>query len=703
MDDAHVAASLRTLAGNLRWVWDRPTQEVFAEVDPARWESRRDPVELVRELSPERLARLAAEPGFRERLDRAATGLAEYMAGQAAEPLVAYFCMEHGVAPHLPSYAGGLGMLAGDIEKTASDLALPVVAVGLMYHLRLRQRLSYGWQNDGWERFDPAGAGLEPCPGGTVTVDLAGEPVAVRTWRAQVGRVALYLLDTDIPENPPRLRSITDRLYGGDREHRLRQEIVLGIGGVRVLAAMGVHPEVVHTNEGHAGFVCLERLLRLVRDGHGLDRAVAAVRQTTIFTTHTAVPAGFDLFDRWLIEKYFAGWAADCEVSLDWLMDLGHFPGQGAEEPFNMAVLCARLSENINAVSRLHREVTERRVLGRLWSGRAAPVVAVTNGVHPATWTPPAMADLLDAYVGPGWEYAGPDRWEAVWDIPDEELWRVRQDLRAGLVDFVRDYLPAALRAQGWGEDLDWARRVLDPEALLVVVARRAAEYKETDLLVSSPERLRALAFGAGRPVCVVYSGLAHPQDQGAKERIRRIVQFSLGREVRARVVFLPGYDMLLASRLLAGADVWLNHPRRGEEACGTSFMKSVYGGGRIMTTADGGADELVIHGRNGWIIGDRVDGASREAMAGSAFELLEREVVPEFYDRDPGGVPRRWVDGVKRSLASLGWQVSSVVMTRAYERMYRDAARAVQASATAGPVPGGAGITARTAGGSAG
>jgi starch phosphorylase len=685
MDDVEVAAILRTLAGNFRWVWDRPTREVFAEVDPVRWESRRDPAELIRDAPPERLAALAADPGFRDRLREAATGLADYLVDKPAAPRVAYFCMEHGVAPNLPSYAGGLGMLAGDIEKTASDLPLPVVAVGLMYHLRLRQRLSYGWQNDEWERVDPAGVGLQACPEGTVTVDLAGEATTVRVWRAPVGRVDLYLLDTDVPENPPHLRGVTDRLYGGDREHRLRQEIVLGIGGVRALVAMGVHPEVVHTNEGHAGFVCIERLLRLVRDGHDLDQAVAAVRQSTIFTTHTAVPAGFDLFDRWLIEKYFTGWAVDCGVSLDWLMDLGHFPGQDAGEPFNMAVLCARLSGTINAVSRLHREVTERRVLGRLWPGRAAPVVAVTNGVHPATWTPPAMADLLHAYVGAGWEYAGPDRWEAVWDIPDEELWRVRQELRAGLVDFVRDYLPAALRAQGWGEDLDWARRVLDPEALIVVVARRAAEYKETDLLVSSPERLRALTGDQRRRVCVVYAGLAHPQDRGGKERIRRIVEFSYGRDVRASVVFLPGYDMLLASRLLAGADVWLNHPRRGEEACGTSFMKSVYCGGQVMTTADGGADELIVHGRNGWIIGDRSDAVTRDAMAASAFELLENEVVPEFYDRDPDGVPRRWTAGVKRSLASLGWQVSSAVMMRAYERMYSDTTRAVTARTAAG------------------
>jgi starch phosphorylase len=327
-------------------------------------------------------------------------------------------------------------------------------------------------------------------------------------------------------------------------------------------------------------------------------------------------------------------------------------------------------------VSRLHREITEQRVLGRLWPGHAAPVVPVTNGVHPATWTPPAMADLFDRYVGPGWEYAGADRWDGARRIPDEELWAARQALRAGLVDFARSYLPAALRAQGWRDDLDWAGRVLDPRALTVVVARRAAEYKETDLLTSVPDRLRALTGNAERPVCLVYAGVAHPSDTGGKERIRRIVEFSLGADVRSTVVFLPGYDMNLALWLLAGADVWLNHPRRGEEACGTSFMKSVYCGGRILSTADGGADELVVDGRNGWLIGDRTFGASREAVADSAFTLLEREIVPEFYDRDPGDVPRRWVAGIKRSLASLCWQVSSARMMESYQRLYADARR---------------------------
>jgi starch phosphorylase len=363
-------------------------------------------------------------------------------------------------------------------------------------------------------------------------------------------------------------------------------------------------------------------------------------------------------------------------VSIDWLMALGHFPDQHPDEPFTMAVLCSKLSGHVNAVSRLHREITEQRVLGRLWPRRAAPILCVTNGVHPLTWTPPAMADLFDRYVGAGWEYAGPDSWQGVWNIPDGELWRVRRELRAGLVGYARRHLPSALRAQGWADDLDWTRRVLDPEALTVVVARRAAEYKETDLLVSSPGRLAALALNGAHPVNVVFAGLAHPQDRGGKERIRRIVEFSLSGDVRANVVFLPGYDMLMAGWLLGGADVWLNHPRRGDEACGTSYMKSVYCGGRILTTADGGADELVVDGDNGWIIGDRTGGASRESMADSAFDLLERTVLPEFYDRDPDGVPRRWVAGIRRSLASLAWQVSSAKMTRAYARLYRDATR---------------------------
>ncbi len=662
-----VRAVLDELARNFRWVWDRPTQEVFAAIDGPAWTARRDPMALVRDLTPERLAHLAADAEFQERLRGASAGLVDYLAGRPPAAEVAYFCMEHGVAPNLRIYAGGLGMLAGDIEKTASDLGVPMVAVGLMYRWRVSQRLDEGWQEEDWEPVDPAAAGLEPALADPVRVELAGEDVRARVWRARIGRVDLYLLDTNLPENPEHLRDITDRLYGGDTEHRLRQEIVLGIGGVRALQALGLDPRVCHANEGHAGFLGLERIRQRIQGGIPLADAVERVRRTTVFTTHTAVPAGFDLFERWLIEKYFADWAIDCGVSTDWLMALGHFPDQEPDEPFNMAVLCSNLSTHINAVSKLHREVTEQRVLGRLWPGRSAPIIAVTNGVHAATWTPAPMAALFDRYVGAGWEYVGGDRWDAVWDIPDEALWQVRRELRESLVGYARTYLPSVL------PDADWARRVLDPDALTIVVARRAAEYKETDLLTSQPERLRNLALNPARPVNLVFAGLAHPKDGGGKERIRNIVRFSMDGDVRANVAFLPGYDMRMALWLLAGADVWLNHPRRGDEACGTSFMKSVYSGGRIVSTADGGADELVVDGYNGWLIGDRTGQVPREVMAENAFGVLERSVVPEFYDRDGNGVPRRWVAGVKRSLSTLARQVGSGPMMRGYEQMYRE------------------------------
>jgi len=591
-----IRAVLDELARNFRWVWDRPTQEVFAAIGGPAWTARRDPMALVAALTPERLDQFAADPGFEESARRAYAGLTDYLAGRPPAAEVAYFCMEHGVAPNLRIYAGGLGMLAGDIEKTASDLGVPMVAVGLMYHWRVSQRLNDGWQEEDWEPVDPT---------------------------------------------------------------------------------------VYHANEGHSGFLGLERIRQLIQAEHPgrldlrsadteqtgipLADAVERIRHTTVFTTHTAVPAGFDLFERWLIEKYFADWAIDCGVSTDWLMALGHFPDQEPDEPFNMAVLCSKLSAHINAVSKLHREVTEQRVLGRLWPGRSAPIVAVTNGVHAATWAPAPMAALFDRYVGAGWEYAGGDRWDAVWDIPDEVLWQVRRDLRESLVGYAREYLPTVL------PDADWARRMLDPDALTIVVARRAAEYKETDLLTSQPDRLRNLALNPARPVNLVFAGLAHPKDGGGKERIRNIVRFTLSGDVRANVAFLPGYDMRMALWLLAGADVWLNHPRRGDEACGTSFMKSVYSGGRIASTADGGADELLVDGYNGWLIGDRTGQVPREVMAENAFGVLERSVVPEFYDRDPDGVPRRWVAGIKRSLASLARQVGSGPMMRAYQQMYRE------------------------------
>jgi starch phosphorylase len=675
-----ISAALDTLSRNFRWVWDGHTQEVFDAIDSAVWQRTRNPFEVLRGTSPERLRELESDTAFVERVRAAEHGLAVYLAKKPAQSLAGYFCMEHGVAPSLRTYAGGLGILAGCIEKTAADLGVPIVAVGLMYRYWPRQRLSYGWQHEDWQRIDPEAAGLHLCPDTGVTVDLAGERVALRVWRAAIGRVDLYLLDTDLPDNPEHLRAITDRLYYGDKEHRVRQEMVLGVGGVRVLGALGLQPVVYHANEGHAGFMCLERMRQLVVcDGVPVERAVELVRAGTVFTTHTAMPAGFDLFDRWLIEKYFGSWADECGVSLDRLMEFGHFPGQAPDEPFNMAVLCAHLSRYINAVSRLHREITEQKVLGRLWPGRAAPVVSVTNGVHPKTWTPPQMAALFDRYVDPDWDYAGADRWDNIWNVPDDQLWRVRRELRAGLVDFVRWYLPRALREQGWGHDLGWAERVLDPDALTVVAARRAAEYKETGLLVTDPDRLRALLLAAGRPVNVLFAGNAHPGDDFGKGQIRRIVEYSLGADVRSNVVFLPAYDMRLALHLLAGADVWLNHPRRGDEACGTSFMKSVFAGGRLLTTADGGADELVVDGSNGWIIGDRGFGANRHTMAANAFDLLHHEIVPEFYDRDADGVPRRWVAGIKRSLATLAWQVSSAPMVQAYDRLYRDGQRRVR------------------------
>lgn len=681
MTEAGLLASLEALAGNLRWVWHEATQRVFRAVDFALWDSSGDAFGVVRSVSAERLSHLAADRLFRQQLQVAEDDLADYLAGTPVRPKVAYFCMEHGIAPPLRTYAGGLGMLAGCIEKTASDLGVPMVAVGLRYSWYFRQQLSYGWQSEEWVRADPSDAGLQLCPDGRTGVELAGEWTVVQVWRARVGRVDLYLLDTDVPENPPHLRSITDRLYGEDAEHRLRQEMVLGIGGVRALRALGLAPAVFHANEGHAAFMGLERVRTLVDNGHPLDHAVRAVRAGTLFTTHTALPAGFDRFERSLIEKYLSGWAHECGVGVDWLMDLGRFPAAHPDEPFNIAVLCARLSERINAVSLLHREITERRVLGPLWPGRAAPVRCVTNGVHPRTWTPTLMAALFDRYVGAGWDYADALAWDGVWDIPDAELWHAREQMRAQLVAFVRSYLPRVLGEQGWGADLGWAHHVLDPAALTVVVARRAAEYKETDLLVSMPQRLEALIRNPQRPVRIIISGVAHPADSSGKERIRRIVEYSLREDVRADVVYLPGYDMRLAQLLLAGADVWLNHPRRGDEACGTSFMKSVYSGGRILTTADGGADELVVDCDNGWIIGDRSFGAPEQAIAHNLFELLEHVVVPEFYERDAAGVPQRWVGGIKRSLASLAWRVSSTGMVRAYERLYREAEHALQAT----------------------
>jgi starch phosphorylase len=684
---------------NLRWAWDDRTRDLFRWVDPDAWDAtRHDPVRLLGLVRPERLEALAADPAFLRFQGEVDDDLQRYLElprwfqTRSSSPLrqVAYFSPEFGIAEALPQYSGGLGILAGDHLKSASDLGVPLVGVGLFYrHGYFRQGLSTdGWQQERFPDQDPWAMALTLCDDVRVHVDLAGSPLQARVWRADVGRVPLYLLDADVEENPPELRGVTDRLYGGDVEHRLRQEILLGIGGVRALEALGVEPQVFHTNEGHAGFLGLERMRRAIVD-HGLSftEAVEATRAASIFTTHTPVPAGIDRFPRPLIERYFGGWASECGITIDQLMAIGLRPselpgaapvtssdeGEGAgPERFNMAVMGLRLAGRSNAVSKLHGAVS-REMFADLWpdlDDSEVPITSVTNGVHGGTWVSADMSDLLARHVLPDWDEADVGSWGRIHTAPDDELWRVKEQARSRLVAFVRERMrQRAIEGGTSASAAAWTDDLLDPTALTIGFARRFATYKRANLLLNQAERLQALLLDADRPVQFVFAGKAHPADDDGKEMIRQIVTWAAELGVRHRFVFLDDYDIAVARTLYQGADVWLNTPRRPQEACGTSGMKAALNGTINCSILDGWWDEL-FDGDNGWAIAsaeDRHDLEDRDRLeADSLFDLLEHQIVPLFHDR-VGGVPRGWLWRVKQNLASLGPAVVASRMVRDY------------------------------------
>jgi starch phosphorylase len=695
-------AALDDLAMNLRWSWDSQTRDLFRWVDPDGWDAtRHDPMRLLGLVPAERLEALAADEGFRRYLADARDELNRYLGGERwfqdrakgdddsdPTPLrhVAYFSPEFGIAEALPQYSGGLGVLAGDHLKASSDLGLPLVGIGLFYrHGYFRQALnSDGWQQEAYPDLDPYAMAISECDGVRVRLDLAGSPLVARIWRADVGRIQLFLLDTDIDENAPEQRGITDRLYGGDVEHRLRQEILLGIGGVRALEALGIETQVFHTNEGHAGFLGLERIRRVMAD-HGLTlaEAVEAVRAGNVFTTHTPVPAGIDQFPRPLMEQYFSSWAIDCGVTMDDLMALGHRPNDDADAPFNMAVMGLHLAARSNAVSKLHGEVS-RSMFGDLWPDappEEVPITSVTNGVHAATWTSAEMADLFNRHVLPAWGQADAERWAHVADVSDDELWRVRAQGRERMIAFVRARLKDAARRRGASSsDADRYDTVLDPRALTIGFARRFATYKRATMLLSQPDRLRALLSSPDRPIQFVFAGKAHPADEQGKEMIRQLEAFTSDPEVGHRFVFVDDYDISVARALYQGADVWLNTPRRPQEACGTSGMKAALNGALNCSILDGWWDEWFT-GDNGWAISsaERLDDLPRrdELEANSLFDLLEHQIVPLFYNRGVGRVPRGWTSRIKSSLASLGPLVTATRMVGDYvAELYEPAAR---------------------------
>jgi glycogen phosphorylase len=673
---------LYELAANLHWTWDSETRALFRSLDPAAWKATgEDPLHVIAAVSPARWAELAADEATAAATAAAASRLHDavtaprWFQGRGGSPLglVAYFSPEFGISETVPQYSGGLGVLAGDHLKASSDLGIPLVGVGLLYaEGYFRQRLNAdGWQEERYPRLEPAHLAAQHT-GVTITVELGDEPVRANVWRLDVGRTPLLLLDTLVEGNSDAGAAVTNRLYGGDREHRLRQEILLGIGGVRALRALGHDPQVFHTNEGHAGFLAFERIREMVDTGLTFTEAVEAVRAGGVFTTHTPVPAGIDVFPRGLIEKYFAPFAARCGVSLDHLMRIGMRSDDDGE--FNMAVMGLRLSARSNGVARLHGDVS-RRMFADLWPDAPVaevPITSITNGVHAHTWVGDHVAPLLARSVGPVWDGADADSWRGVDSLSPSEIWEARTAGRAELVSFVRTKMGEAL---------------LDPRALTIGFARRFATYKRATLLLSQPERLQALLLSAERPVQFVFAGKAHPADHPGKEMIREIELFARRLDLRHRFVFLPDYDMAIARRMYRGADVWLNNPRRPLEACGTSGMKAALNGSLNCSILDGWWDEC-FDGHNGWAIvsaDDDPDPVRRdEREANSLFGLLEREIVPLFYERDPDGTPVGWTQMVQHNWRTLGPFVTAARMVRDYTTMLYEPAAMSSRSALA-------------------
>ncbi|MGW3039148.1 alpha-glucan family phosphorylase [Kitasatospora sp. NPDC001159] len=723
---------LHELALNLRWSWHPETRDLFRSVDPEVWAATgEDPVRLLGEVPAARLAALAADRRFLRRLGDLADDLREYLTGprwyqtrleaDATPPpaAIAYFSPEYGIAATLPQYSGGLGILAGDHLKAASDLGVPIIGVGLFYrHGYFRQSLNRdGWQQERYPLLDPdelAVSLLREADGTPSRIDLAlpgGRTLAAHIWKAQVGRVPLLLLDSGIEANSPAERDVTDRLYGGGSEHRLLQEMLLGIGGVRAVRAycrLTRHPapEVFHTNEGHAGFLGVERIRELVAAGPaapddvGLDFAAAleSVRAGTLFTTHTPVPAGIDRFDRELVARHFGGDAALPGVPVESVLGLGAETWRGGDPKlFNMAAMGLRLAQRANGVSTLHGEVS-RSMFNGLWPGfdpAEVPITSVTNGVHAATWIDPAVVRLGATEIGAdraeeAMTTGETQRWTGLERIGNPEIWDLRRSLRAQLVDEARRRLRASWRQRGAGEaELGWVSSVLDPDVLTIGFARRVPSYKRLTLMLRDPERLRALLLHPTRPVQIVVAGKAHPADDGGKRLIQQMVAFADDPTVRHRIVFLPDYDMAMAQHLYPGCDVWLNNPLRPLEACGTSGMKAALNGCLNLSVLDGWWDEW-YDGQNGWAIPTADEGSgvldpeSSEAErrddieAAALYDLIEKQVAARFYDRDTDGLPHRWIAMVRHTLVTLGPKVLAGRMVREYvERLYAPAALA--------------------------
>jgi len=681
------------LAHNLAWAWHQETRDLFGRIDRDIWEStNHNPILLLGSTSEERLQQLAGDDSFVSHMQECHKTLDQYCAAdswfQSNHPefsnrTIAYFSMEFGIVESLTIYSGGLGILAGDFLKSASDLGVPLIGIGLLYQEGyLSQQLNIdGWQQERYPRADFYNLPIKTVKddnGKTLLIDVPypEHTVKARIIEVTVGRAKLYLLDANLEINKPADRTITRRLYGGDRENRIRQEIMLGIGGVRALAAMGLKPSLYHMNEGHSAFLAIERA-RLLMGQEKLNFAEAQtlIRNTTLFTTHTPVPAGIDQFPLELIDSYADSLYRPLSIEKKQFHSLGQLADASRNTPFNMAYLAMNFASRINGVSRLHGEVARS-----MWKHRwpavpedEVPIDSVTNGIHIPSWISREMVWLLNRYLGQNWQRssADPAVWEKVDTIPDQELWRVHQNLRSNLVSFSRRHLTKHLQAKGaTTHQVEEAATLLDPAALTIGFARRFATYKRAGLLFRDPERLLKLLQNSERPVQFIFAGKAHPLDDSGKELIREVIQFIRKHDLQGKMVFLEDYDMNLARTMVQGVDVWLNTPRRPLEASGTSGMKVLPNGGLNLSVLDGWWVEG-FSAETGWAIGqnDELNEPDQqdEMDANSIYDLLEHEIIPLFYQRDSNDVPLQWVERMKNSLRTLSPKFNSDRMIQEY------------------------------------
>ena len=691
---------LEELACDLWWSWHYRARDLFRRLDYRLWrETAHNPVRMLRLLGRDRLERAAGDRGFLAMydsvvhdLDRARSAKDTWWSqryGPAAKGAkVAYFSAEFALHQSLPLYAGGLGVLAGDTCKEASDLGVPLVGIGFMYPQGyFHQHVSAdGWQQEAYERLDWLDAPIEPAMRAdgspcVVAVALGDRTVLAAVWVVRAGRVKLLLLDTDLPENAPWDRELSARLYGGNQETRIQQEIVLGLGGVRALRALDIEPTVWHLNEGHAAFVVLQRVRDALEQNLPFEQAVAEVRRTTVFTTHTPVPAGHDAFPFHLVETYLAGaWGSLGQLRNQFLALGAYDNGDGNGQMFNMTALALRSAGAVNAVSQLHRDVT-RQMWTPIWPDvkpGEEPVRDITNGVHVPTWVASELSKLFEAHIAPDWRQRHDDEqmWDAMEAIPDEELWAVRQALRNYLFAFIRE------RARNrWIEErvgpgqIVTAGTLLNPDALTIGFARRFAAYKRPELLFHDPDRLARILSAARQPVQIVYAGKSHPADDSGKHHLQRIYKRAMDQGFGGRIAFIDDYDLHVAHFMVQGCDVWLNTPRKPLEASGTSGMKAAVNGVPHLSIGDGWWAEG-YNGANGWLIDGKcesldpaeVDAADADAL----YRLLETEVVPTFYDRDAHGLPRAWLRLVRESIRTVIPRFSARRMVKQYvESMY--------------------------------